>query len=330
LISQNPYPNLRSFNRLRKSPLQAARDLYYCHVLLRQEEILIEQSGLAKNANFFTRFIELFTIPRIRRATQASGIVMIAQQMCGINIIAFYSSTIFEQAGASATNALLASWGFGLINFIFAWPAVWTIDTFGRRNLLLFTFPNMCWTLLAAGFCFYIPKEHQSGRLGGIAFFIYLFDAFYSPGEGPVPFTYSAEVFPLSHREVGMSWAVATNNFWASVLSLTLFRLLRAFTPVGVFGFYAGLNFLAFWMIFFWLPETKQRTLEELDYVFAVPTRTHMRFQINEMIPYFFKGIVMRRPVPKPQLYKFDELEEEVGNGNGHDIKAANIPEQKV
>jgi hypothetical protein len=50
-----------------------------------------------------------------------------------VNIIAFYSSTIFEQAGATVTGALMASWGFGLINFIFAWPAVWTIDTFGRR-----------------------------------------------------------------------------------------------------------------------------------------------------------------------------------------------------
>jgi hypothetical protein len=68
-----------------------------------------------------------------------------------VNIIAFYSSTIFKQGGFSEKQALLASFGFGLVNFTFAWPAVWTIDTFGRRGLLLFTFPNMCWTLLAAG-----------------------------------------------------------------------------------------------------------------------------------------------------------------------------------
>jgi hypothetical protein len=195
---------LHSFTRLRRSPVQAARDLYYAHALLRLEDILVAESGVATRANFFTRFIELFTIPRIRRATQAAGIVMIGQQMCGINIISFYSTTLFQDAGASATNALLASWGFGLINFLFAWPAVWTIDTYGRRALLLFTFPNMCWTLLAAGFAFYIDKgandvnvikaNPSNTRLGVIALFIYLFDAFYSPGEGPVPFTYSAEV----------------------------------------------------------------------------------------------------------------------------------------
>jgi len=72
-----------SFLRLRNTPLQAARDLYYTHALLAQEEVLVREAGLSPTSTFFTRFIELFTIPRIRRATQASGIVMIGQQMCG-------------------------------------------------------------------------------------------------------------------------------------------------------------------------------------------------------------------------------------------------------
>ena len=86
-----------------------------------------------------------------------------------------------------------------LTSYSFAWPAVPTIDTFGRRALLLLTFPNMAWTLLAAGFCFKIPIGSSAHR-PVIALFVYLFSAFYSPGEGPVPFTYSAEAFPLFHR----------------------------------------------------------------------------------------------------------------------------------
>jgi MFS family permease len=73
----------RSLVRLRSTPLQAARDLYLIHSQLLQEDVLVQDLGLSEPANMFTRFIELFTIPRIRRATQASGIVMIAQQMCG-------------------------------------------------------------------------------------------------------------------------------------------------------------------------------------------------------------------------------------------------------
>ncbi|RSL79992.1 hypothetical protein CEP51_006905 [Fusarium floridanum] len=286
----------QSLLRLRNTPVQAARDLYYIHCLLEQEKALVHESGLKVTSNVFTRFVELFTIPRIRRATWASGIVMIAQQMCGINIIAFYSATIFKESGISDYTALWASFGFGIINFIFAWPAVWTIDTFGRRTLLLFTFPNMFWTLLAAGLCYLIEPnvENSSARIAAVATFVYLFCAFYSPGEGPVPFMYSAEVFPLSHREVGMSWAVATNNFWAAVLSLTFPRMLIAMTATGAFGFYAGLNLVALVLIFLFVPETKQKTLEELDYVFGVPDRTHANYQLKTVLSWWFKRWILQ------------------------------------
>ncbi|KAL3479274.1 hypothetical protein BJX99DRAFT_222811 [Aspergillus californicus] len=291
----------QSLCRLRNSPLQAARDLYYIHA-----QIKIEQE-ITGESNYVVRFAELFTIPRVRRATLASFTVMIAQQMCGINIIAFYSSTIFSLSGASYSESLWASWGFGAVNFVFAFPAVWTIDTFGRRSLLLFTFPQMAWTLLAAGFCFYIPSG--PAHLGMIALFVFLFAAFYSPGEGPVPFTYSAEVFPLSHREVGMSWAVATCLGWAAVLSITFPRMIIAMTPTGAFGFYAALNIVALVMIFLWVPETKQRTLEELDYIFAVPTRTHMSYQVFEVLPWWFKRYVLRQKNAHLRpLYQFDHI----------------------
>ena len=135
-IKKGKYMNAyQSLRRLRNTELQAARDLYYIYAQVRLE------TELVKKSNYVTRFIELFTIPRVRRA----------------------------------------------------------IDTFGRMSLLLFTFPQMAWTLLAAGLCFLVPQSNKA-HLGLVALFIYLFVAFYSPGEGPVPFTYSAEVFPLSHR----------------------------------------------------------------------------------------------------------------------------------
>lgn len=100
----------KSLLRLRHHPLQAARDIYYIHCQLELEARIVGKS------NYVTRFGQLFTIPRVRRATLASFVVMIAQQMCGINIIAFYSSTVFVNAGASPRNALIASFGFGLVN----------------------------------------------------------------------------------------------------------------------------------------------------------------------------------------------------------------------
>ena len=123
-----------------------------------------------------------------------------------------------------------------------------------------------------------------------------------------MPFMYSAEVFPLSHREIGMSWAVATNNFWASVLSLTFPRMLTAMTATGAFGFYAGLNLVALALIFLFVPETKQKTLEELDQVFAVPDRTHARYQLFTVLPWWTKRYVFqKKSATCPDLYH-DEI----------------------
>lgn len=132
----------------------------------------------------------------------------------------------------------------------------------------------MAWCLVVAGCCFLIPTG-VSARVPLIALFVYIFTAFYSPGIGPVPFVYASEAFPLSHREIGVAFCVCWNNTIGSILGLTFPSLLAAITPAGgqlsrgtdedqeliviwvAFGFYAGLNILAFIVILFCLPETK-------------------------------------------------------------------------
>ncbi|KID85676.1 General substrate transporter [Metarhizium guizhouense ARSEF 977] len=298
-----------SMSKLRRNPIQVARDIYYISAQLEIEKEVIG------NTNYVTRFTQLFTVPRVRRANLAAFTVMIAQQMCGINIIAFYSTSIFEQAFRNDSNpqfkAMIGSFGFGLVNWLFAFPAFFTIDTFGRRSLLLFTFPQMFWTLLAAGLCTLIDAEGSmaEARTGLVCLFVFLFGAFYSPGEGPVPFTYSAEVYPLSHRETGMGFAVATCLFWASVLGITFPFILNRLQTIGAFSLYAGFNVVAFIMIFFWVPETMQRTLEELDWVFAVPTSKFAKYQLTVALPWWFKRyILFQRNATKEPLYHFEKV----------------------
>ncbi|KAL6300612.1 hypothetical protein BKA93DRAFT_828919 [Sparassis latifolia] len=296
LMSKGRYPEAYdSLVRLRNNPIQAARDLYYIHVLLEAEEQIMGGRN---------RFLELFTEPRNRRATLASFIVMFMQQFCGVNVIAYYSSSIFTQGGFSETSALIASWGFGMLNWVFAFPAVKTIDTFGRRNLLLTTFPLMAIFLLMTGFAFWIPPG--KGRLAVVALGIYLYIICYSPGEGPVPFTYSAEAFPLVTRDVGMSFATAVLWFFNFVVAITFPRLLGAFKPQGAFGWYAGWNIIGFFLILLFVPETKALSLEELDQVFSVPTHTHAAYQVKAL-PYNIKKHFLRMKVdPLPPLYEFE------------------------
>ncbi|CAG9983719.1 unnamed protein product [Clonostachys byssicola] len=303
-----------SLCKLRFTKLQAARDLYSMYAIYKSEKALIASGG-----NTITRFIQLFTVPRIRRANLSSGVVMIAQQMCGINIVAFYSSTVFVEAGISQKNALWVSFGFGIVQLLFALPAIKTIDTFGRRSLLLSTLPHMAWTLLATGFCFLIPEDQRTTRLALLALFIFLFAAFYSLGEGPVCYPYGAEVYPLSHRELGMAWAVWINALGSTVLSLTFPYMLVAFTPTGGFGFYCALNVLAFILIFLCVPETKRLTLEELDYVFAVPTSKFIKYQVGVSLPFFIKRYIFwRKDLKLRPLYDFSETRSPMDQAHTH------------
>ncbi|CAE6461948.1 Putative metabolite transport protein YwtG OS=Bacillus subtilis (strain 168) GN=ywtG PE=3 SV=1 [Rhizoctonia solani AG-1 IB] len=287
-----------SLCRLRKTKIMAARDLYYIHTLLVAERE-VKPSGK-------WRIVELFSIPRNRRAALASFIVMFMQQFCGINVIAYYSSTIFSQAGLGDIEAILGSWGFGMLNFVFALPAVYTIDTFGRRFLLLTTFPAMSACLLITGMAFFIENTHA--RTGVVAAGMYVFTIFYSPGEGPVPFTYSAEAFPLNTRDLGMSFATATCWFFNFVVAITFPRLLGAFTAQGAFGWYAAWNAIGWVLILLFVPETKALSLEELDQVFSVPTRTHAAYQLRE-VPIWFKRNILRKDVQRqPKLYEHEEV----------------------
>ncbi|KAG8727634.1 hypothetical protein FRC11_012772 [Ceratobasidium sp. 423] len=298
LMGKGRYPQaFESLCRLRKTKLMAARDLYYIHTLLVAEE---EVKSSEK-----WRILELFTVPRNRRASLASFIVMFMQQFCGVNVIAYYSSTVFAQAGLGNIQAILGSWGFGMLNFVFALPAVYTIDTFGRRFLLLTTFPAMSACLLITGMAFFIENVHA--RTGVVAAGMYVFTIFYSPGEGPVPFTYSAEAFPLYVRDLGMSFATATTWFFNFVVAITFPRLLGAFTPQGAFGWYAAWNIVGWCLILLFVPETKALSLEELDQVFSVPTHTHATYQLRE-VPIWFRRNILRQNVERqPKLYEHEE-----------------------
>ncbi|KAK9243415.1 putative facilitated glucose transporter [Lipomyces tetrasporus] len=284
----------RSMSRLRAHPIIAARDYYYAWVLY-QEEL-----RLAKGAGYFARMRDIFTVPRIRRANYGASTVMIAQQMCGINIISFYSSSIFEDVGYTATQALYASLGYGAIQVVSTIPTLFLIDTKGRRTLTLITFPFMCIFLLAAGLSLLNTSGSRGSQIGPVVLFIYLFTICYSLGEGPVAFQYSAEVFPTIQREQAMAWAVCINNTFAGVLSITFPRMRTVMTPSGAFGFYAGLNLVAWFMIFCFVRETKQLTLEELDQVFSVPTKDFISHELTVWLPYFIKRHIFRQNIPKP------------------------------
>lgn len=254
-----------------------------------------------------------------------------------MNVIAYYSSEIFLSAGFSQIAALSASLGFGVINWLFAIPAIYTIDTFGRRNLLLVTFPLMALFQLMTGFAFWIPAKtpassaasatgtHDGGGSGGgsathgadartacVALGMYLFGIVYSPGEGPVPFTYSAEAYPLYVRSYGMALATATTWLFNGTLAMTWPSLVNALTPQGAFSWYAGWNVVGFVAILLFVRETKGKTLEELDQVFSVPMGVFARRAVNDAMRVVARVLRCGRPRGRnAKTGRIDKKEEE-------------------
>ncbi|KAF4339240.1 myo-inositol transport ITR1 [Fusarium beomiforme] len=268
------------------------------------------------------QFKPLFTRRRLRNALWSSCVVALAQQLCGINVFAFYSNGMFSDYGVKTSMGY--SFGFGGVNFFFGILAMRSIDIIGRRRWLLSTLPMMSMFLMAATIAYAVapqvdsgdqpkPKADTSGSIAGIIF-IYLFAAAYSPGLGPIPFTLASESFPLKNREAGASVAISINLFFAGLLTILLPRINAVFEMAGTLGFFAGLNIVAFVLIFFFVEETKQLTLEELDQVFNNPKSRFAHYQLTKRLPFLTKRYLLwRKDAERPLEYDEFAVEDRQG-----------------
>ncbi len=107
-----------------------------------------------------------------------------------------------------------------------------------------------------------------------------------------------------------MSLATATTWFFNFVLSITWPSLQTAFTNTGAFAFYATWNLIGWVLVLLFLPETKGKTLEELDQVFSVPTHIHAAYGIRQL-GYFFRRHILRQKVEPERLYEREDFHRE-------------------
>ncbi|KAL4736593.1 hypothetical protein BDV11DRAFT_211076 [Aspergillus similis] len=292
----------KSLRRLRRLEIQAARDLYFIHFQLRQEVRMYKRKqeidsspfpyqDFVENIDSFNRMRYLFTLPRNRRACLVAFLVMTSQQLCGINVLSYYSSIVFGNT-ASPNKINLLSFGFGASNFVFTLLAFPLIDSKGRRFTLLTSFFLMTVTLLGASFCFNIDPE--GGRVAAVVVtVILLYTASYSIGAGPVPFTLSAEIFPLAFREVGMSFSVMVNFLGLGLLVLFVPRITRSWSPTenerigqrNVLLLFTGLNAIMLFLLFLMIPSTERKTLEDMNQLFTQPTKDRISTNIRNIGP---------------------------------------------
>jgi SP family galactose:H+ symporter-like MFS transporter len=207
---------------------------------------------------------ELFS-PLLRPAMIVGVGLAIAQQITGINTVIYYAPTIFRFAGlSSASVAILASVGVGIVNLVLTVVAMQLIDRVGRRPLLLVSLAGMALSLFVLGLAFSLPQ--LSGSLGWIAVSsLMVYVGSFAVGMGPVFWLILSEIYPLRIR--GRAMSVGTVANWSAnlIVALSFLTLTQALGKPATFWLYGAVSIGSWFFGFFLVPETKGRSLEEIE-----------------------------------------------------------------
>lgn len=213
-------------------------------------------------------------VPAVRPALIVGLGLAMFQQITGINTVIYYAPTIIQSAGISSTEAaILATAGIGLVNVIMTLVAMWLIDRAGRRPLLLTGIAGMVVSLGILGFLFRTPAEHQfAGWLAVVTLMAYV--AFFAISLGPIFWLLIAEIYPLQIRGQAEGTAAATNWVFNLLVSMTFLTLVELIGPKWTFWLYGGFAVAAWIFSYIVVPETKGRTLEEIEQSWRLRQKT--------------------------------------------------------
>jgi sugar porter (SP) family MFS transporter len=234
------------------------------------------------------RFKDIFTKTWSIPIFIAIGIMFI-QQFVGINTVIYYAPTIFLFAGFSGAKAAIAATvSVGIVNVLATVVSMFLIDKIGRRKLYFIGLVGMCISLLAMG-SFFIFKDSLGDSLKwATVASILIYIIFFAISLGPLGWLIISEIFPTKYRGVGVSIGSFSNWFFNAVVAFTFLKLAWLFTgegmeitnttivdgiassqtdpnPAGAFFIYAAVAILGIIWGYKYIPETKGKTLEEIE-----------------------------------------------------------------
>jgi MFS family permease len=200
--------------------------------------------------------------PKVRRILTIGITLAILQQWCGINVIFYYAADLFRKAGYTVSGALLNIVIIGAVNLLFTIVAINSVDRFGRRILMLIGFAGLAVILGLIGASYYTGQ-------GGLYLLVLTLLAIgvYAFSLAPVVWVVLSEIFPNRIRGAAMSASVFA--LWSACFILTdTFPLLtesESIGEAGTFWIYAAICAVGFLFTLRFLPETKGKTLEEIE-----------------------------------------------------------------
>ncbi|GER49638.1 major facilitator superfamily protein [Striga asiatica] len=196
------------------------------------------------------------------------GLLML-QQLSGINGVLFYSSSIFQAAGVSSGK--IATFAIGLIQVVVTGVSATLVDKAGRRILLIVSSSLTTASTFLVAIVFFLkdslPESYQSMMgvlsLAGLLIFV----SGFSVGLGAVPWIIMSEILPVSIKSLAGSVATLANWLSASIITMTA-NLLLTWSSGGTFAIYSLVSAFTLLFVAMWVPETKGKTLEEIQFSF--------------------------------------------------------------
>lgn len=197
---------------------------------------------------------------KVKKIVLIGAVLAIFQQMVGINAVINYAPMIFEKTGVEGNIALLQSVFIGVINFLATIIALFFIDTKGRKTLLIWGALGMALTLAYVSYGFAFDANNI-----GILIAILIYIAFFAASFAPILAVITSEIFSNHFRGIAMSFTSSIS--WISTFIVVQFSpyILNHFGGSVLFGIFAIFSFLALIFVKLWIPETKGKSLEEIE-----------------------------------------------------------------
>ena len=219
-----------------------------------------EATAILKNEDEKVSYKELFS-PRWRKALLIGILLPLFSQFSGINAIIYYGPSILSNAGSSLSSSLISQVIFGAANMLFTLIAIWKVDSAGRRPLYLAGTAGAAISLLCTGICFAAGATTSIWLL----IFVLAFLACFAFSIGPLKFVVAAEIFPNKIR--GRAMAISIMVMWIAdtIVGQLTPILLKSIGTSATFWLFAAFCVIAFITVYKLLPETKGKSLEQIE-----------------------------------------------------------------
>ncbi|TVY49658.1 putative metabolite transport protein YwtG [Lachnellula cervina] len=255
------------WKQIRGEDAEARKEFYVMKYSV-AEEFAAKEQGVNKRFPW----MDFFTEPRARRAIIYANIMVFLGQFTGINAIQYYMATLMQQVGFNDKESVFMSLVGGGALLLGTIPAIFYMEKFGRRFWACAMLPGFFIGLVLIGCSYLIPLNNKAGSQGVYITGLIVYEGFFG-SYACLTWVIPSEVYPTYLRSYGMETSDVTLFLCSFLVTYFFAEMQSAMTNIGLsLGFYGGIAVLGWFYQILFMPETKNKTLEEIDIIFSQPT----------------------------------------------------------